>query len=157
MVVSAETGVPLERLQTWLDHDRVVKIMPTILPDGPITVYNPHRYPLALPTEPVPVDDEEILDLTTTIALVLEKWIDAAINIGASKSLTEKLILRNLQALGRVNLQTQEDLIDLRIRVSPKRAVDYLDRSALEPILRETLLVADERVLSLKKRFHSDD
>jgi pyrroline-5-carboxylate reductase len=171
VVVSTMAAVPLDRLQDWLHHDRVVKIMPTILPDGPITIYNPLRCHFLLPTNnPVEVDNEIDLDTTTAVSgcmpgflsYLLEEWIEAAVHVGLSREIAENLVLNNLAAFSRLDLKTKEDLIELRRQVSSKggateRGVISLERSGIRTSLIEMLWAADNRVSELSRKFRSDE
>jgi pyrroline-5-carboxylate reductase len=171
VVVSAMAAVPLKKLQEWLGHRWVVKIMPTILPGGPITVYNPYDCALILPTNnQIEVRDETDLDTTTAVSgcmpgflsYLLEEWIEAAVHVGLSRKDAEKLILSNLAAFGRLDLKKREELIELRRQVSSKggateRGVISLERSEIRASLVGMLWAADDRVTELSKKFRSEE
>ena len=171
VVVSTMAAVPLSKLQDWLQHRWIVKVMPTVLPEGPITVYNPYHCPLLLPTnDQIKVLDETELDLSTAVsgcmpellAYLLEEWIESAIEVGTDPKVAEQLILKNLQAVSRLDFKKKEDLIQLRRRVSSKggateRGVVSLERSGIRPTLTEMLWAADSRVVELIQQFQSDE
>lgn len=164
VVVSAMAAVPLKKIQEWLNHERVVKIMPTVL-DGPYTVYNPGRYPIRLPTDNlITTRTEAELDLSTAVsgcfpgllAYVLERWIEGAINNGMDRHVAERLILSNLKSMGDSELRSLDELRELRTRVTSKggateRGLLSLDKNQIWRILEETISAADSRVLELKR------
>lgn len=171
VIVSAVAAVPLKKLQEWLDHERVVKIMPTILPDGPITVYNPYQYNFLLPTNNlIKIKSEADLDITTAVSgcmpgllsFILEQWIEAAVSIGTDPKIAEQLILHNLEAMGRLGLKNKKELIQLRHQVSSKggateQGVVSLERSGIHPTLTEMLWEADDRITELARQFRTEE
>jgi pyrroline-5-carboxylate reductase len=165
VVISIAAGVPYSKLQEWLNHDNVIKSMPTLsLPKGPVVIYNPLRLTFKTFSENnIVVDDENVLDMSTAIsgcmpgflANVLEQWIEAAVNLGMERKLAEKLIYHNASAFG--NLDNMS-LRDIQSMVSSKggateRGLIYMNESELKDILRKTMKIANDRVLTFAKSF----
>lgn len=172
VVVSPMAAVPLVKLQEWLDHDRVVKIMPTINPNGPVAIYNPQRCHFLLPSDNlIEVANEADLDLTTAVSgcmpgflsYLLKEWIEAAVQVGLNRQVAEDLILSNLKALGQLDdLKNADDLFVLLWQVSSKggateRGIKSLERSGIQASLFEMLRAADDRVTELSKKFRLDE
>lgn len=129
VVVSAMAAVPQHKLEAWLGTSNVVKIMPSILTQGPIVVYNPHNIKLILPRNSiVHVDNEKDLDLATAtcgcvpgfMAAIIEQLVIAAQSLGVDHTTAQAIILGNLRALANDNVRTINDLQTLRAKVATK-------------------------------------
>lgn len=169
VVVSAMAAVPLKKIQEWLNHERVVKIMPTVL-DGPCTIYNPGSYYVRLPTDNlIATRTEEELDLSTAVsgcfpgllAYVLEQWIEGAVNNGMDREVAERLILGNLKSMGDSGLRSLYELRELRTQVTSKggateRGIISLDKNQIWRILEESISAADSRVLELRRSLEEE-
>lgn len=161
-VISIMAGIPLIKLRKWLNHEKVIKMMPTIL-DGPITVYNPNKYfcPSLINHNLIKVENEDILDLSTSasgcmpgfLAKVFEIWINEMEKLGIPKELAEQLVCGNISSFSAVN---KLDLQNIQKMVSSEGGatelgIRYLNWSSLDKILLETMKTANNKVLKIRE------
>lgn len=160
VVISAMAAVPLEHIQDWLNHELVARIMPTVVNDAPICVYNPNHHRLILPHEnTILFDNEESFDGTVGVcgcmpglmSYVLDKWIDAIVDMGYSDKIAEKLVLDNFSAIARSNPATANDLTRLLSDVSSPRGatetgVEILRNHRLDTIFTKMFIGIEERL-----------
>ena len=164
VVVSVMAAVPFVKIQEWLDHENVVKTMPTIsIPKGPVTVYNPYNLKFKRFSENyITVDDEKILDMSTAVsgcmpgflANIMKQWIDAAITLGIDPVLAEELVCSNVYAFKDLNISDRIDLQNLQDKVASKGGATelgliHLNESNLTDILETTMRIANVRVMNL--------
>lgn len=167
VVVSAMAAVPQHKLETWLGTKNVVKIMPSILADGPIAVYNPYNIKFILPrTDIVYASTEEDLDLATAtcgcvpgfMAAIMEQLIVAVERLGVDSATAEAMILGNLRALTSENIQTVNDLQALRAKVGTKggateKGILQLEHNNnLVNIFTKMFKTADDHVVALRDK-----
>lgn len=172
VVISAMAAVSLNKLQSWLDTENIVRIMPSILRDGPIAVYNPRNIKLILPTSNViQVDNERALELATTtcgcvpgfLAAIMEQMVNAARHLGVKEIVAQTLILKNLQALANEDINTVQDLQRLQSKVATKGGAT--EKGILElkydDILANLFIrmfrVADDHVMALRNTLEKVD
>jgi pyrroline-5-carboxylate reductase len=168
IIVSTMTAVPLEVLQEWLNHEKVVRTMPTmLLPNGPVVVYNPLNLNyVKFSHDNIEVRDQHLLDISTSVsgcmpgflANIMDQWIDAAVKLGLDRELAEKLICGNINSFGGFNAKYQDQLKNIQIMVASKRGatergISHLNDSEIGDILFDTMEIADKRVFELVRQF----
>lgn len=165
IIVSTMTAVPLNILQEWLNHEKVVRTMPTMsLPNGPVVVYNPLNLKyVKFSHDNIEVRDEHLLDISTSVsgcmpgflANIMDQWIDAAVKLGLDHQLAEKLICSNISSF---ETKYQQQLKNIQIEVASKggateKGLIHLNDSGIQDILFDTMEIADKRVFELVRQF----
>jgi pyrroline-5-carboxylate reductase len=171
VVVSAMAATPQHKLESWLETENVARIMPSILPNGPIAVYNPRGVGILLPTHNVVrTTNERVLDLTTAtcgcvpgfMAAIMEQLINAVKQLGVSEDVAQALILCNLQALANENMGSMQDLRNLRNRVATKggateKGILSLEHDNVTNLFTKMFGAADNHVMALRDKFDKAD
>jgi len=163
-IISVMAGIPLEILQEWLGTTRVMKIMPTvtIMYNGPVVVYDPHKLNPQLPFFPLfNIDTEVELDNFTGesgcvpgfLSFIFEEWVEALISLGIDSSLAEKIFIQNLIAYAQTidNQPTRDRLAEIRDHVTSKagateRGLDVLRTAHLSELFKRAIVAANDRV-----------
>jgi len=171
IIVSTMAAVPLEILQGWLNHEKVIRTMPTMsLPNGPVVVYNPKNLKfVTFSHNNIIVHEEYLLDISTSVsgcmpgflANIMDQWIDAAVKLGLERQLAEKLICSNINAFGDFKIRNQDQLKSIQTMVASKggateKGISHLNDSEIEDILFDTMEIADRRVFELIKNFRDN-
>lgn len=167
VVISCIAAVPFNKLQEWLNHENVIKTMPTMsIPKGPVVVYNPLNLNFETFSEKnILVNDENILDMSTAVsgcmpgflANVTEQWIEAAIKMGMDQNLAEKIICANVAAFEELGATSKDDLRKIQSVVASEggateKGLIHLNHSDINLILGTTMGIANNRILDLAKR-----
>lgn len=173
VVISAMAAITQRQLETWLNTTNVVRIMPSILGSGPISVYNPHDVRITLPTTNIMVaETEPELDAATAVsgclpgflAVIFRELIEAACSVpGSNERMTKYLVLRNIRAFAEEDIWDEQGLENLRSSVATKggateRGIEKLeDKDALKHLFRSMFLTADNRIAALQGRNKHDE
>ena len=172
-VISTMAGVPIRSLQKWLNHEYVMRIMPTVNIDGPIVVYNPRELDACLYGKNfyhIRVKTEKELDASTAVsgcmpgflAYILEAWIDEAVKLGMKHDDVVSILRRNLVTFPARWGYTSKSLAEIRARVTSKdgateRGIEALKAHRLNEMLGAMLRDADNRVNVLAHKFRHDE
>ena len=168
VVISAMAAITQQQLETWLDTTNVIRIMPSILDNGPISVYNPHDVCLTLPTTNIIHAETELeLDAATAVsgclpgflAVTFREMIHAARSVpGSNERMINYLVLRNIRAFAEADIWDISGLENLRSTVATKggateRGIEKLeDKDALKHLFRSMFQAADGRIAALQGR-----
>lgn len=167
VVISAMAAVPQRKLELWLGTKNVVRIMPSILSDGPIALYNPYNIKVVLPrTNILYADSEKALDLATAtcgcvpgfMAAIIQQLVIAVEYLGVDRATAQTIILDNLRALMSTDIQTADDLQTLCIKVATKggateKGILQLEHNNnLVNLFSNMFKAADDHVIALRNK-----
>ncbi len=160
IIISTMAGVSLTLLQTWLNHEKVVRTMPTIIINGPVVIYNPLKLSfIKYSKNNIYVKNENDINLSTAVsgcmpgflANIINQWIEASKPLGMDRKLASKLICSNVNAFSKLDVKYQYQLVDIQKKVSSKggasqRGIEYLNESVIKNILSDTMSIANHRM-----------